>query len=336
MTSLAERIQSYGENLAILAHHYQSDAIVQHAHFVGDSLELARRVTQLTAEHIVFCGVHFMAETAAILARDDQKVYAPVLQAGCVMANMAPSPLLEEALRRLSRSGARTLPLTYVNSSADLKAVVGKWGGAVCTSANAAAMLRWALDQSDAVLFVPDANLGRNTARSLGLNDKEIHTLDVRAAAAHIPQAQPGIRLYLWPGCCAVHHKIRLADVSRIRTQFPSARILVHPECRPEVVAASDGAGSTSFLIRETMAAPAGATLAIGTEDNLVQRLARQRPDLHVVPVRRILCSNMAKTDPEALASTLDRLSMVTPVRVAHDKASQARLALDRMLQASL
>lgn len=332
--TLAQRIAQLGPRLAILAHHYQADAIVAHAHFVGDSLELARQVTELSAEHIVFCGVHFMAESAAILARPDQKVHAPVPSAGCVMANMAPAPLLEAVLARLQRSGARVVPLTYVNSSAAIKAVVGRHGGAVCTSANAQRMLAWALDAGDAVLFLPDANLGANTARALGLPDAAIRRLDVRAGAAHVPAAQPGVRLYLWPGCCAVHHQIRLAHVETVRRTYPEARILVHPECRPEVVAAADGAGSTSYLIRQAAAAPAGSTLSIGTEDNLVQRLARRHPEVRIVPVRRIRCSNMAKTDTATLEATLANLDTVLPVRVDPATASAARQALERMLSA--
>ncbi len=332
--TVADQISYYGDRLAILAHHYQADAIVDHAHFVGDSLELARRVTELAAEHIVFCGVHFMAESAAILARPEQKVHAPVLEAGCVMANMAPASLLAVVLARLCQSGARVVPLTYVNSSAAIKAVVGRHGGAVCTSANAPRMLRWALDAGDAVLFLPDANLGANTARVLGLPHTSVQRLDLRASGNHVPPAQPSIRVYLWPGCCAVHHKIRLADIERLRRHHPEARILVHPECRPEVVAASDGAGSTSYLIREAAAAPSGSTLAIGTEDNLVQRLARRHPEVTILPVRQVLCSNMAKTDLAALQAKLAELEIAHPVRVDAKTAGAAREALERMLAA--
>lgn len=334
MTSLAQQIARRQHQLAILAHHYQADAIVEHAHFVGDSLELARRVTELSAEHIVFCGVHFMAESAAILARPEQKVHAPVLEAGCVMANMAPAQLLEAVLARLARTGARVTPLTYVNSSAAIKAVVGRAGGAVCTSANAQRMLQWALEQGDCVLFLPDANLGANTARAVGLPQASVERLDISAGGLHVPAAQAGVRVYLWPGCCAVHHKIRLEDIQAVRTKFPQARILVHPECRPEVVAAADGAGSTSYLIREAAKAPAGSTLALGTEDNLVARLARRHPEVHILPVRRVLCSNMAKTDPHALAAKLRELDTAQPVRVDATTAAEARRALERMLAA--
>ncbi|BDV01415.1 quinolinate synthetase [Thermodesulfomicrobium sp. WS] len=334
MTSLAQQIARHQHRLAILAHHYQADAIVEHAHFVGDSLELARQVTELAAEHIVFCGVHFMAESAAILARPEQKVHAPVLQAGCVMANMAPAPLVEAVLARLTRSGARVIPLTYVNSSAAIKAVVGRAGGAVCTSANAQRMLQWALEQGDCVLFLPDANLGANTARAIGLPQTSIERLDICAGGLHVPAAQADVRVYLWPGCCAVHHKIRLEDIQAVRAKFPQARILVHPECRPEVVAAADGAGSTSYLIREAAQTPAGSTLAIGTEDNLVARLARRHPEVRILPVRRVLCSNMAKTDVHALTAKLQELDTAQPVRVDAATAAAARLALERMLTA--
>lgn len=332
MTSLADQIAHHQHHLAILAHHYQMDAIVEHAHFVGDSLELARRVTELAAEHIVFCGVHFMAESAAILARPDQKVHAPVLEAGCVMANMARAPLLEAVLARLARSGARVIPVTYVNSSAAIKAVVGRAGGAVCTSANAQRMLQWALEHGDSVLFLPDANLGANTARALGLPQAGIQRLDISAGGLHVPAAQPDVHVYLWPGCCAVHHKIRVQDIHTIRARFPQARILVHPECRPEVVAAADGAGSTSYLIREAATASAGSTLAIGTEDNLVARLIRRHPEVRILPVRQVFCSNMAKTDAQALSAKLQELDTASPVRVDAATVAAARLALERML----
>jgi quinolinate synthase len=180
-----------GRRLCILAHHYQADEVVRHADILGDSLELARRIDGLDAEHIVFCGVHFMAETAAILARPEQKVHIPDINASCVMAEMAPAPLVETVIKALNQGGRRIIPLTYVNSSAAVKAVCGRFGGSVCTSANAAIMLRWALDQGDGVLFLPDANLGMNTARLLGLKDLEISRMDVRGRAAWSPPLAP-------------------------------------------------------------------------------------------------------------------------------------------------
>ncbi|GAB1409168.1 quinolinate synthase NadA [Desulfovibrionales bacterium] len=321
-----------GKRLAILAHHYESDDIVCHADILGDSLELARKIDGLDAEYIVFCGVHFMAETAAILTRPGQQVYFPDLSAGCVMANMIPPQLVEAVLLRLRQEGARIIPLTYVNSPAAVKAICGRYGGSVCTSANAATMLAWALDQADGVLFLPDANLGRNTARTLGLSAHKQRVVDVRQTGAHVAPADADTQLYLWPGLCAVHAKFKTGHIQAVRSADPFARILVHPECAPEVVEMADGAGSTSYLIGQTAAAPAGAHLAIGTEFNLVQRLAQQYPDKHISPLRKALCSNMAKITPAKLLHTLHRLGTATPVQVREDIASPARLALERML----
>ena len=323
-----------GARLCILAHHYQADSVVRHADILGDSLELARRIDGLEAEHIVFCGVHFMAETAAILARPGQKVHIPDTGASCVMAEMAPAPLVETVLTRLNRDGARIIPLTYVNSSAAVKAVCGRFGGSVCTSANAATMLRWALDQGDGVLFLPDANLGRNTARLLGLGDGEIKRLDVRGEGALVAPAAPAQRLYLWPGLCAIHAKFQTGQIKALRSRHPEALILVHPECSPDVVAMADGAGSTSYLIKEVAAAPAGATVFVGTEWNLVNRLRTQHADKNVHPLREALCSNMAKITEEKLLRTLEGLETAQPVEVDEAVAAPARLALERMLEA--
>lgn len=323
-----------GTSLCILAHHYQADDVVAHADIVGDSLELARQIPNLEAEYVVFCGVHFMAETAAILAGPNQKVYAPDVSAGCVMANMAPAPLLETILNRLQSGGQRVIPLTYVNSSAAVKAVCGRFGGSVCTSANAPVMLRWALDQGDAVLFLPDANLGQNTARTLGLQPSELRQLDIRGGGQYVQALEARTRLLLWPGLCAVHAKIHPEHVQNIRREHQKAIILVHPECDPQVVALADGAGSTSFLIKETEQAAPGKTLFIGTEANLVHRLQSQHPDKTIYPVLPIWCSNMAKTSAEKLLLTLTHLQSSPVVRVDESIATPARLALKRMLVA--
>jgi quinolinate synthase len=331
---ITERKKALGSRLCILAHHYQSDAVVRHADILGDSLELARRIDGLTAEHIVFCGVHFMAETAAILARPEQKVHIPDTGASCVMADMAPAPLVETVITALNREGARIIPLTYVNSSAAVKAVCGSNGGSVCTSANAATMLRWALGQGDGVIFLPDANLGRNTARTLGIKEDEIKRLDVRGAGSLIAPASPAKRLYLWPGLCAIHAKFHPEQITRLRAAHPEALVLVHPECSPDVVNAADGAGSTSYLIKAVAEARSGATIFVGTEWNLVNRLKDRHPDKDIRPLRTALCSNMAKITEENLARTLQGLDTASPVRVDENIAEPARLALERMLDA--
>jgi quinolinate synthase len=331
---IAERKEAMGTKLCIMAHHYQADAVVRHADILGDSLELARRIDGLNAEHIVFCGVHFMAETAAILAGPGQKVHIPDQEASCVMADMVPADLAETVVTALNRDGARVIPLTYVNSSAAVKAVCGRHGGSVCTSANARTMMRWALDQGDGVLFLPDANLGANTARALDIDPSRLHRLDVRGRGRFVPAADRSGNVYLWPGLCAVHAKFHTAHIETVRRDEPHALVLVHPECHPDVVALADGAGSTSYLIKAVAEAPAGSTIYVGTEWNLVNRLAARHPDRTVRPLRTALCSNMAKITEENLARTLAALDTAEPVRVDEDIAVPARLALHRMLVA--
>jgi quinolinate synthase len=278
--------------------------------------------------------VHFMAETAAILARPEQKVHIPDINASCVMAEMAPAPLVETVIKALNQGGRRIIPLTYVNSSAAVKAVCGRFGGSVCTSANAAIMLRWALDQGDGVLFLPDANLGMNTARLLGLKDLEISRMDVRGAGSLVTPAGSAQRLFLWPGLCAIHAKFHVDQVGKLRSAHPGALVLVHPECGPEVVEATDGSGSTSYLIKAVAEAPAGATIFVGTEWNLVNRLRHRHQDKTVLPMRKVLCSNMAKITEANLLGMLEVLDTALPVRVEEHIARPARLALERMLAA--
>lgn len=323
-----------GEGLRVLAHHYQADEVIAHADIQGDSLELARRIEGLEARHIVFCGVHFMAESAAILARPGQTVHIPDHGASCVMAEMVPALLAETVIRRLNSGGRRIVPLTYVNSSAAVKAVCGRFGGSVCTSANAPTMLRWALDRGDGVLFLPDANLGRNTARILGLAESEIIHVDVRGGGRLVKPADPARRLFLWPGLCAIHAKFHPEQIERVRAGHPRALVLVHPECSPDVVALADGAGSTSYLIREVGAAPAGSTIFVGTEWNLVNRLRARHQNKDIRPLRKALCSNMAKITAPKLLATLRNLDRDEPVRVDETVAHEARLALTRMLDA--
>lgn len=325
-----------GERLAILGHHYQTDAIIRHTDARGDSLELARSLPGAPVEHIVFCGVFFMAESAAVLAQPGQKVHIPDLQASCVMADTAPAGLVAAVLERLNESGRKIVPLAYVNSSVAVKAVVGRHGGSVCTSANAPAMLRWALDQGDGVLFLPDKNLARNTARELGLPASEIEVLDVREGGANIRTEDfAGTRLFCWPGVCSVHHRFKPEHIRRVRAEVPDVRIVVHPESHPDVVQASDAAGSTSFIIKYCREALAGANICVGTEMNLVHRLAKEfAPGKRIFPLLESECANMAKITEEKLADTLEGLDDAEPVRVPLELAEPSRLALERMLQA--
>jgi quinolinate synthase len=318
----------YGSDLAILAHHYQQDEVVAHADYCGDSLELARKIPNLQAKRIVMCGVYFMAESAAILAGPGQGVSIPEKNAGCLLSNMAPAWLVEKKLQELNGQGRRILPLAYVNTSAAVKALCGQFGGSVCTSANAGTMLEWALKQGDGVVFLPDKNLGRNTAKKLGIPTQEQTVLDLRA------RTDPSqARLFFWPGLCIVHNLIKIKHIKEIRRAHPKAKIIVHPECIPEVVDLADASGSTSGIIRYVLDANQGDIISIGTEINLVQRLAREHaPEKMIRPVLDTACSNMAKITAEKLAKHLEGIATVSKVNVAGDIQQDALLALERML----
>ncbi len=325
-----------GGRLAILAHHYQHDDVVRHADHVGDSLELSRKIAELSAEYIVFCGVSFMAETAAILAAPGQKVFIPDARASCVMSEMAPGGLAEKIALKLRATGRNLIPLTYVNSSGRVKALCGDLGGSVCTSANAATMLTWALGQGRGVLFLPDRMLGENTCDRLGIPPEKRLILDIRREGALIdPRAAQKAEVLLWPGRCVVHTRITAGHIRAARAAHPGALVAVHPECPPQTVREADAAGSTSFLIRFVQEAPAGATVLIGTEENLVLRLAaRYAGEKTVIPLLSSRCSNMAKITEEKLAAQLANLENEPPVVVSNDIREPAKLAVDRMLAA--
>lgn len=325
-----------GSSLVIMGHHYQSDAVIRHTDLRGDSLELARQIPELgRARDIVFCGVSFMAETAAMLAAPGQKVSTPAPDAGCVMSDMAPWLLVDAVLRRLTEDGRRVTPLAYVNTDAAVKAVVARHGGSVCTSANAATMLRWALDQGDGVLFLPDKNLGQNTADLLGLPAEARAVLDVSAMGARVdPAALRDKELLLWPGLCAIHKRFKAEQVREIRQRDPDALVVVHPECPPEVVAGADAAGSTSFIIKYVGEAGPGAAIYVGTEISLVERLAKEYDGFKLVrPLTPSLCSNMAKTTEARLAAHLANLDAAPAVTVPCDVARDALTAIQRMLE---
>lgn len=330
-----------GDDVIIFAHHYQNDHVVRHADIVGDSLELARKVAALKAKHIVFCGVYFMAESAALLAQTGQEVYIPDPAADCVMSEMAPASLVAEALERLNAGNRKVVPVAYVNTSAAVKAVCGRFDGTVCTSANAPKILSWALQQGDAVLFLPDKNLAMNTADQLGMPAATRLVLDIRKKGQLIsPEAAADHTLLMWPGCCAIHHGFKAKQIEEARKAYVDARVVVHPECPPSVVQAADSAGSTSHIIRYVAEAPKGATVIVGTEINLVNRLAKQYAgEKTILPLAEIGCSNMAKVTQAKLAALLEGIasgkSPLAPVKVAMDEAEPARLALQRMLDAS-
>ncbi len=344
---IARARAALGRRLVILGHHYQRDEVIKFADMRGDSLKLSRwAAQQREASYIVFCGVHFMAETADILAAPGQAVVLPDLGAGCSMADMAPAEQVEEAWSAVHRAfGGDVLPVTYINSSAAVKAFVGARGGAVCTSSNAAAVLRWALERARTVFFLPDEHLGRNTGVKLGIPfeamavwNREEGRLDPDPHATGAGDADPArVRLVLWNGYCSVHQRFTPQQVERVRQRHPGIRVVVHPECRWEVVRLADACGSTEFIIKTVAESPAGSRWAVGTEINLVNRLATENPDKLVMTLDEIVCpcSTMYRISPQHLCWALENLvagRVVNRIQVSEDVAEKARIALDRML----
>ncbi|OLN30712.1 Quinolinate synthetase [Desulfovibrio sp. DV] len=331
-----------GRDVLILAHHYQRDAVVAVADAVGDSLKLAQAAAATSARHIVFCGVHFMAETADILTGPDQAVYLPEQRAGCSMADMATPEALEWAWESLTRAEAGpVIPITYVNSAASLKAFVGRHGGAVCTSSNARNILIWALSQEAKVFFFPDEHLGRITAHDLGVPLPDMLVWDRGLPLGGLdPEAVRAARVYLWNGFCVVHQMFFPEDAAAWRQKEPGIRVIVHPECPIEVIREADAYGSTEMIARTIDAAPAGSKWAVGTEINLVARLADRNPDKLVVSLspHQAICANMYRTRPLSVLRVLEGVAAGEPppvVRVPVSVAGEARLALDRMLTLS-
>jgi quinolinate synthase len=324
-----------GTRLALLVHHYQRDEVIRFADFRGDSLDLSRRAAQANdADFIVFCGVYFMAETAAILCRPGQIVVQPAIEAGCPMANMATAADAARAWAALSSLwGSDLLPITYQNSTAEIKAFVGEQGGAVCTSSNAGKLFAWALAQRGHLLFLPDEHLGTNTALSLGIPREQIAVWDPIAPPEATALAH--CRVVVWKGYCHVHTKFTPEDVATARASYPGCRIIVHPECPAEVVAGSDASGSTAAIIQYVEQAPVGATIVIGTEWHLVNRLQQEHPDKVIKPLFRSTCMNMAMTTAKHLLYALESILEGQPrnvVTVDAQVARWARVALERML----
>jgi quinolinate synthase len=331
-----------GDRAFVLGHHYQRDEVIQFADVTGDSFKLARdAAARPDAEYIVFCGVHFMAESADILTADTQAVVLPDLAAGCSMADMANYQQVVEAWDVLADAGVAdvTVPITYMNSSAAIKAFTGEHGGAVCTSANAERALRWAFQQGEKVLFLPDQHLGRNTAilqLGMTLDDCVVfnpHKPDGGLSAEQLRDA----RMILWQGHCSVHGRFTADNVAAIRRRVPGVNILVHPECRHEVALGADYVGSTEYIIRTLDAAPPGSAWAVGTELNLVRRLANRHPDKQVVFLEKNVCycSTMNRIDLPHLVRSLESLAageVRNRITVEPRVAEYARLALDRML----
>ncbi len=335
-----------GDRVFVLGHHYQRDEVIAFADVTGDSFKLARDAAgRPDAEFIVFCGVHFMAESADILTSARQRVILPDLAAGCSMADMAALPQVEAAWDLLVEQGIAddVVPVTYMNSSADIKGFVGRHGGTVCTSSNAKRALEWAFAQRPAgrakVLFLPDEHLGRNTAvREMGLMRHDCVRYDPHRPGGGLTADQlADASVILWRGHCSVHGRFTLDSVKEVRERVPGVNVLVHPECRYEVVQNADHVGSTERIIKIVEAAPAGSAWAIGTELNLVRRLAKAHPDKQIMFLDRTVCycSTMNRIDLPHLVWTLEELvagRVVNEIRVDADTARHARLALDRML----
>jgi quinolinate synthase len=331
-----------GDRVFVLGHHYQRDEVIEFADVTGDSFKLAREAAaQPAAEFIVFCGVHFMAESADILTADSQRVILPDLAAGCSMADMASPDQVDDAWDVLSDSGvaATTVPVSYMNSSAAIKAFTGRHGGTICTSSNARRALEWAFTQGAKVLFLPDQHLGRNTAvRDLGLSLDDCVVYDPHRPGGGLMEGQlRDARMILWRGHCSVHGRFTLKNVDDVRARIPGVNVLVHPECTHEVVSAADQVGSTEHIIRVLDAAPAGSAWAVGTELNLVRRLAAAHPDKQVTFLDSTVCycSTMNRIDLPHLVWTLESLvagAVRNVITVDPETTAAARAALDQML----
>lgn len=337
---IVERIRAlkarYGRRMVMLGHHYQRREIVHLADFKGDSFELSRAASrQEEAEFIVFCGVRFMVESAYVLARRDQRVYHPNERAGCPMADMANSDLVERAWEELRARGLAdsTVPVTYMNSDAELKAFTGRNGGIVCTSSNAARVYDWAFARGERIIFYPDEHLGRNIGNRKGLAKDEMAIWDPRKPLGGLSEDQlRRAKVLLWKGYCHVHTHFTVDDVRKARERWPGVKVLVHLECTEDVVAAADFAGSTSSMCRMVEQSPPGSVFAIGTEINMIHRLAYDNPDKQVHTLSRSLCPNMYRINLYNLYDLLRNLEDAEPVTLPEEIRRDARLALDRML----
>jgi quinolinate synthase len=342
-TSLDERIAAakarLGRDVVILGHHYQRDEVVKFADFRGDSLKLAYQAAEADGRYIVFCGVHFMAESADVLRRAHQAVILPDLNAGCSMADMADIGQVEACWSELSSLGdLKVIPVTYMNSTAAIKSFTGERGGAVCTSSNAAAVIRWAFERGEKVLFLPDEHLGRNTAFRMDIPLDQMIVWDPQQEfGGNSPEAIRGARVVLWKGYCSVHQRFTPQHVERVRREHPGIRVIAHPECRFEVTQAADQIGSTEGIIKAIAASPAGSEWAVGTEIHLVNRLGKEMPDRKVISLDSsvCVCTTMFRITPRHLLWALENLAAGNIVnRISVDERTRhfARVALDRML----
>jgi quinolinate synthase len=342
---IAAAREKLGANAIILGHHYQRDEVIRFADFTGDSYKLSKAASETDAKYMVFCGVHFMAETADILARPWQQVVLPDLNAGCSMADMAEIGQVEDCWESLERTGVVAgegiLPLTYMNSAANIKAFCGERGGLVCTSSNARSAFEWAYQRAGKILFLPDQHLGRNTAFAMGIPLNEMVVWDPYQIGGGVtPDRLRAAKIILWKGHCSVHQRFLPEHVDRVRREEPGMQVVVHPECRWEVCQKADALGSTERIIDLIERSPAGSSFAVGTEIHLVNRLAKRFAPLgkRVITLDEsgCLCTTMYRISPQHLAWTLENLvdgHVVNRIQVADEVKYWSRVALDRMLE---
>ena len=335
--------QALGERCVILGHHYQRNEVFKHADFSGDSLKLSKEAAQSTAEYIVFCGVHFMAEVADILSRPDQIAILPDLAAGCSMADMANLMKVAQCWRELGElfdPDEKVTPVTYINSAADLKAFCGEHGGVVCTSSNAQQILDWSFSRREKVLFFPDQHLGRNTACRMGISLDDMVVWDFKQPMGGLtPEKIKQAKMILWDGCCSVHQMFKPEHIDNFLTEYPETKVIVHPECSYEVCEKADYVGSTEFILKTVRASENGSRWLVGTELNLVNRLHQEcheaGKNVHFMSPTLCMCSTMFRTDPQHLAWVMANLAaghVVNQISVNAKDAKLAKEALDLML----
>jgi quinolinate synthase len=330
-----------GKDVVILGHHYQRDEVIKFADFRGDSLKLSQQAAQTNGKYIVFCGVHFMAESADILRREHQVVVLPDLNAGCSMADMADIGQVEACWSELGTviDTRKIVPVTYMNSTAAVKSFTGEHGGAVCTSSNAAGVVKWAFSRGEKVLFLPDEHLGRNTGYRMGIPLDEMVVWDpLEELGGNTREALKRARIVLWKGYCSVHQRFTAEHVARVRSEHPGIHVIVHPECRFEVAHAADEIGSTEGILKTIQAAPAGSEWAVGTEIHLVNRMAKEWRDRTVISLDPsvCVCTTMYRITPQHLLWALENLGTGRVVnRISVDERTRhfAKVALDRMLE---
>ena len=332
-----------GDRLVILGHHYQRDEVIKFADYTGDSFKLANAIAKHpSADYIIFCGVHFMAESADILALPHQRIILPDLAAGCSMADMAPADQLEvcwSELRQLGLASA-VVPITYINSAAAIKSLVGENGGTVCTSSNAAATLKWGWEQKEKILFLPDQHLGRNTAFKMGVPVEQMVVWDPNAPFGGLTREQlDAAKLILWKGHCSVHARFTTKQIEKVRAEHPGIKVLVHPEVPFDVVQAADDSGSTEYILKTVRESAPGSAWAVGTEVHLVHRLAEEMAPQGKLVISLdqfgCLCSTMFRISPNHLLWALDSLvdgEVVNEIVVPDEQKKWSKIALDRML----